>query len=133
MTTPNNRIVKVAFWKSSFQFQMINEQVLLTRSFGGSTIRGQAEVAQLVEHLTENQGVTSSILVLGTGKREPPAMGGFLLVPLNTKYYFDFTDASINPYCLITRQPLIQYHTKYFPLPFHIPLNKRWAPGHPPR
>ena len=26
----------------------------------------RAEVAQLVEHLTENQGVTSSILVLGT-------------------------------------------------------------------
>ena len=25
----------------------------------------RAEVAQLVEHLTENQGVTSSILVLG--------------------------------------------------------------------
>ena len=28
----------------------------------------RAEVAQLVEHLTENQGVTSSILVLGIGK-----------------------------------------------------------------
>ena len=28
----------------------------------------RAEVAQLVEHLTENQGVTSSILVLGIGR-----------------------------------------------------------------
>ena len=66
MTSPNNRIVKVAFWKSSFQFQMINERVLLTHPIGGSTIPARAEVAQLVEHLTENQGVTSSILVLGT-------------------------------------------------------------------
>ncbi len=66
MTTPNNHLEKAVLWKSSFQFQMKNEQVRLTRSFGGSTIRGQAEVAQLVEHLTENQGVTSSILVLGT-------------------------------------------------------------------
>ena len=45
---------------------MTNEDVRLTRSFGGSTISDRAEVAQLVEHLTENQGVTSSILVLGT-------------------------------------------------------------------
>jgi hypothetical protein len=28
-----------------------------------------AEVAQLVEHLTENQGVASSILALGTGRK----------------------------------------------------------------
>ena len=66
MTTPNNRLEKAVLWKSSFQFQMKNEQVRLTRSFGGSTIPDPAEVAQLVEHLTENQGVTSSILVLGT-------------------------------------------------------------------
>ncbi len=47
---------------------MTNEQVRLTRPIGGSTIPDRAEVAQLVEHLTENQGVTSSILVLGTSR-----------------------------------------------------------------
>ncbi len=66
MTTHNNCPVKWVLWKSSFQFQMTNDDVRLTRSFGGSTILDRAEVAQLVEHLTENQGVTSSILVLGT-------------------------------------------------------------------
>ncbi len=66
MTTHNNCHVKWVLWKSSFQFQMTNEDVRLTRPFGGSTISDRAEVAQLVEHLTENQGVTSSILVLGT-------------------------------------------------------------------
>jgi hypothetical protein len=40
------------------------------------TITLPAEVAQLVEHLTENQGVTSSILVLGTGAKNHPAWGG---------------------------------------------------------
>jgi hypothetical protein len=41
-------------------------------TFGGETLYNMAklaEVAQLVEHLTENQGVTSSTLVLGTGKQ----------------------------------------------------------------
>ncbi len=66
MTTPNNRLEKAVLWKSSFQFQMKNEQVRLTHPIGRSTIPDRAEVAQLVEHLTENQGVTSSILVLGT-------------------------------------------------------------------
>jgi hypothetical protein len=40
------------------------------------TITLPAEVAQLVEHLTENQGVTSSILVLGTGAENHPVWGG---------------------------------------------------------
>ncbi len=66
MTTLNNRLEKAALWKSNFRFQMKNERVRLTHPIGGSTIPDRAEVAQLVEHLTENQGVTSSILVLGT-------------------------------------------------------------------
>jgi hypothetical protein len=49
----------------------------LTPPSGQSTIAPLAEVAQLVEHLTENQGVASSILALGTGKKEPPSRGGF--------------------------------------------------------
>jgi hypothetical protein len=41
----------------------------LTLLYPTVKISGLAEVAQLVEHLTENQGVTSSILVLGTGRK----------------------------------------------------------------
>src|SRR2546427_13279587 len=36
------------------------------RPGGAATIRPRAEVAQLVEHTTENCGVASSILALGT-------------------------------------------------------------------
>jgi hypothetical protein len=39
--------------------------IRLTLHLPDVTITLLAEVAQLVEHLTENQGVTSSILVLG--------------------------------------------------------------------
>ena len=48
----------------------------MTGLFGPSKIGGalsreldQAEIAQLVEHLTENQGVASSSLALGTKMR----------------------------------------------------------------
>ena len=66
MTTHNNRRETTVLWGSCIQFSIEIDDVCLTRPTGGSTIPDRAEVAQLVEHLTENQGVTSSILVLGT-------------------------------------------------------------------
>jgi hypothetical protein len=44
--------------------------IRLTSPLPWVTIPSPAEVAQLVEHLTENQGVTSSILVLGTSQNQ---------------------------------------------------------------
>lgn len=44
-----------------------------------SRIPFAAEVAQSVEHLTENQGVTSSILVLGTSPPASTRRRGFYL------------------------------------------------------
>ncbi len=38
------------------------------------------EVAQLVEHLTENQDVASSILALGIRENKPPRWGGLLII-----------------------------------------------------
>ncbi len=41
-------------------------------------ISALAEIAQLVEHATENCGVDSSILSLGTLTSKAPPFGGFL-------------------------------------------------------
>ncbi len=87
---------------------MINEDVCLTRLIGGSTILDRAEVAQSVEHLTENQGVTSSILVLGTSAAfeiwrlffSSPPLQLTLLLPLKERMLeeplFEFSGSARN-------------------------------------
>lgn len=61
---------------------MFNSGVDINGKNGTITIVRRAEIAQLVEHLTENQGVPSSSLGLGTSPRYRPEAFGRFLFPL---------------------------------------------------